>query len=337
MTQFLIDIASYQHQPENDKPLDLAAARSKGVTLVNIKTTQGVHYTFTPGKIYADQARALNMGICTFHYLTGSASGASQADYAWRQILSLGGPQGIAHECDCEKDATEAIYRDYVTAMQDKLQRHILTYSGDWWWKERGWHGADLTPYYTAAPNDGYPGVYPGDDSPMWRAGYGGWGDMAMMQYAVSPLAGAGGGKLSKSAIRDPAVWAALTGGSLTGGSTMLERCKFGETSDPVGDLQTAMVARGAKIGDKPYGPTEIDRNWGKRTSAALASLIGSDGTTVTFQDGTTLPARNSFGVAELLALIDLGKAAGAPSTLKDHTHTFDPAAGVSGPAVEIK
>jgi hypothetical protein len=28
----------------------------------------------------------------------------------------------------------------------------------------------------------------------------------------VSPIAGAGGGDISKSAIRDPAVWAALTG-----------------------------------------------------------------------------------------------------------------------------
>jgi hypothetical protein len=211
MTQFLVDIASYQH--DRADPLNLAVVQQKGFSLVNIKTTQGTHYTFAAGRLYADKARSLGMGICTFHYLTDEASGSAQADFAWKQILNLGGPQGIAHECDCETNATQAIYRDYVKAMQDKLGRHVMTYSGDWWWKPRGWTGADLTPYYTAAPNAGYLGSYPGDGSPHWHAGYGGWDSLSMMQYAVSAITGAGGGNLSKSAIRDPAVWSALTGG----------------------------------------------------------------------------------------------------------------------------
>lgn len=121
----------------------------------------------------------------------------------------------MAHQLDCEdtqRPATQQIMRDYVTAMQDHLGRHIVLYTGDWWWQPRGWDGASLTPYVWAAPNAGYLSAYPGDTSSYWRAGYGGWGDYAILQYAVSPISGAGGGNISKSAIRDSRVWAALTG-----------------------------------------------------------------------------------------------------------------------------
>ena len=211
MTLFLVDIASYQH--ERSDPINLAAAKAQGVSLVNIKTTQGTGYTFTAGATYAAKARELGMGICAFHYLTGGSSGAAQAEHAWKQILRMGGPQNMAIECDCEADATEQIMRDFVNAMQDKIQRHVLIYSGDWWWQPRGWNGASLTPYYTGAPNAGYLGSYPGDNSSHWNAGYGGWSQLAMMQYAVSPMSGVGGGNLSKSAIRYPNIWTALTGG----------------------------------------------------------------------------------------------------------------------------
>lgn len=318
MTQFLVDIASYQH--DRPDPINLAAAQQKGVSLVNIKTTEGTHYTFSAGHIYAEQARALGMGICTFHYLNGEASGAAQADFAWRQILNLGGPQGIAHECDCETKATETIYRDYVKAMQDKLQRHILTYSGDWWWQPRGWYGADLSPYYTAAPNAGYLGGYPGDGSTHWRAGYGGWDYLSMMQYDVSAIPGVGGGNLSKSAIRDPAVWPALAGGSLTGGGNiMLERCKIGDTGQAVKDLQVALEARGGNLSDVGGA----DGKYGKGTARELAKFTGDDGTV--------------FDVAQMLKLLDAGLQPGgvvpAP-VLVPHMHTFDPVAAQSGPAV---
>lgn len=320
MTQFLLDIASYQHQPETDKPIDLVAAQAKGVSLVNIKTTEGTHYTFSAGRIYAETARKLDMGICTFHYLNREASGSAQADFAWKQILNLGGPQGIAHECDCETNATETIYRDYVKAIQDKFGRHILTYSGDWWWQARGWHGADLTPYYTAAPNAGYLGSYPGDASTHWHAGYGGWDYLAMMQYAVGPIAGVGGGKLSQSAIRDPRIWAALTGGSPIGkGNLMLDACKFGDVDvagallHPVRDLQTALIARGGNLSDVGG----VDGKYGNGTKRELAKFSGDDGSV--------------FGVEQLLKLLDAGKATGAP-VLVAHTHSTP--AAQSGPAI---
>lgn len=219
MTLTLIDIASWQTTEKRARdPLNLTVAKKAGVDLVNIKTSQGDWYGFRSWmRDYANEARRLGLGVSTFHWLDSTASGADQAKIAYARMKELGGPAGMAHQCDCEdttKPASEKIWRDYVAAMQDYLGRPIVTYTGDWWWTapSRNWRGADLTPYLWAAPNAGYVGSYPGDTSAHWRAGYGGWANYSVLQYAVSPIEGAGGGNLSKSAIRDPKVWAALTG-----------------------------------------------------------------------------------------------------------------------------
>jgi hypothetical protein len=208
MTLHLLDIASYQ------AGLNLAAAKAAGFGAVNIKTTQGVSYVNEAAKDWAKEARRLGMGICTFHWLDNSASGKEQAHRAFQWMTLLGGPQGMAHQCDNEDNATWQITRDYVTEMRALLGRHIAMYTGDWWWNipARRWNGASLTPYLWAAPSVGYLSTYPGDQSPYWKADYGGWSERSVLQYAVGPIPGAGGGAISKSAIRDPRVWPALTG-----------------------------------------------------------------------------------------------------------------------------
>jgi hypothetical protein len=208
-TTFLVDLASYQ------AGINLAAVRDAGYTRVNIKLTQGTWYVHSNAAGFARQARDLGLGICTFHWLDNSASGIAQADFMWRQMLAIGGPAGVAHQCDCEDSARPAtldVWRDYMRRVTGLLGRPVVNYTGDWWWQPRGWVGQPESPYLWAGPNAGYLGTYPGDTSSHWKAGYGGWSDYAMLQYAVQPVAGAGGGNLSKTAIRDPAVWAALTG-----------------------------------------------------------------------------------------------------------------------------
>lgn len=210
MTDFLLDLASYQ------AGIDLGVARRAGFSLVNIKTSQGNWYKWSSASHYANIARDLGFTVGTFHWLDNSASGAEQARIAYQGMKDLGGPDGMFHQCDCEdqqKPATFQIWRDYVNAMQDLLGRHIINYTGDWWWpKHMGQRGAEVTPYLWAAPNDGYDGVYLGDLSDHWYAGYGGWNNYAILQYSVQPITGAGGGDISKSAIRDPNVISALTG-----------------------------------------------------------------------------------------------------------------------------
>lgn len=206
----LVDLASYQ------EGISLPAVLAAGFTAVNIKLTQGNWYRWTAGRAYADSARNLGMGICTFSWIDNSASGATQAAYAYQQMQAIGGPDGLAHQCDCEdpvRPATYAIWRDYIAWWQDKIGRPVVNYSADWWWMPRGWTGATVTPYLWAAPNSGYLSEYPGDTAGSWRAGYGGWTEYSLLQYAVQSISGAGGGNLSKTAIRDPQVWAVLTGG----------------------------------------------------------------------------------------------------------------------------
>jgi hypothetical protein len=217
MTAYIADVARWQE----GLPLSELVKASFGA--VNIKTSHGLEAgaSLYPGQpddlARAKEARTNKLRICTFHWLTGSASGAAQAKVAYDRMRAIG---GLAHSVDAEDEddpPTWSIWSDYVTNFRKLLGRPIFAYTGDWWWKARmsGRNGAALTPYLWAAPNDGYPGMYPGDKADQWKAGYGGWSNLAAMQYAVEPPFGPGVTttvKVSKTAIRDLAVWKAASG-----------------------------------------------------------------------------------------------------------------------------
>jgi hypothetical protein len=241
-TSFLIDIASYQ------AGLNLGVVRNAGFSKVNIKLTQGNWYTYGGGPSMAAAARALGMDVIGFHWLDNTASGADQARYCWAQAGRVG-VDGIQLDCeDSARPATWQIIQDFTKWMQDTMGRHLVIYTGDWWWRPRGYPGASLTPYVWAAPNAGYQAAYPGDTSASWTAGYGGWSSYALLQYAVSAITGAGGGNLSKTAIREPGIWAALTGRTV--GTSM-------EQTDKVVGSQ----ARGNTVGDVLADDTSM-RDW---------------------------------------------------------------------------
>lgn len=225
MTRYLADYSAYQGS------LTAADFHRAEFQLMNFKISHDLEQTTvnsrTPAQIAS--ARKLGVGIASYHWLTGDHPGGDQARYAAGCMRGLGILEKTMHtvdveeqaDSDAEKPPTWEHIRDYVTVMQEMLGRPIALYTGDWWWtaRGRGWTGAQLTPYLMAAPNAGYPGTYPGDTSPHWRAGWGGWSNLSVMQYAgEAPLLYPGGGKssimVSKSAIRDEAVWRALTGGN---------------------------------------------------------------------------------------------------------------------------
>ncbi len=208
MTVYIADIASYQ------RGINLDAVKAAGFTHLNIKTSQGNWYQFADAPWFATEARKRGMGVGTFHWLDASDTGQVQAQIAYNLFVKLGGPEGMFHQVDCEDNASFAIWSSYVDWWQQKLGRHIVNYSGDWWWQPKGWEGASRTPYHWAAPNVGYLSAYPGDTSSHWLCGYGGWSAYSLLQYAVSPIAGAGSMNVSKTAVRDPAVLAALRGES---------------------------------------------------------------------------------------------------------------------------
>jgi glycosyl hydrolase family 25 len=214
MTLYLLDVASYQG---NLAVSDVVRAGFGGVNL-KISHGLGVRSVHPDLAGWVTRARAAGLAISTFHFLDGSAGGADQARYAFRRLAQFGLLLGTAHQVDCESDASQAALRDYVTTMQELLGHPIAVYSGDWWWSPRGWDVSALTPYVWAAPNAGYLSGYPGDASAHWSAGWGGWPSLTVMQYAVGPLIYPDGSKgtidVRKSAVRDPAAWTTLTGGT---------------------------------------------------------------------------------------------------------------------------
>lgn len=210
MTLHLLDVASYQGS------LATADVVRGGFGGVNLKVSHGLTRKSVHPDVagWVDRAKSAGIGISTFHYMTPDASGESQAEYAYQQVSSLGLAYGTAHQLDVEaKGIAEGAVRAYLDRMTTLMGRPCALYTGDWYWP-KSWNVADLTPYLWAAPNAGYGPSYPGDASPAWTAGYGGWPVLSVMQYAVSPLPLAGANiNVSMSAIRDPEVWRSLTQG----------------------------------------------------------------------------------------------------------------------------
>jgi hypothetical protein len=206
VTTTLIDVASWQGAL---RPEDVARA---GFDIVNLKVSHGLGQLHVHPDVagWVAAARRLGLGLSTFHYLTGDASGEAQAEYAYSRLAGLDLLYGTAHLVDVEAPTgiTLAIVRGYLTRMTELLARPPGLYTYDYWWQSRGWNVSALTPYLMAPPND--PAVADPAGDAAWKAGYGGWPTLSVLQYAVSPLPG-GTIKVSQSAIRDPAVWTALT------------------------------------------------------------------------------------------------------------------------------
>lgn len=210
MTLRIVDVSKYQIERSN--PLSLAAAQQAGFGAVNIALDRGRAQDVLPGwaPAVASEARARGMDVSTYRWLDNRTPGKTSAQRAYERMVALGGPANMVHSVDVEDNATEETVRDYVAEMTRLLGRPVILYTGDWWWTARGWWMADIAPYLWAAPNAGYLGEYPGDGSPHWTAGYGGWSVLTAMQYAVKPLPGTG--DCSLSAVRDMRVWAILNG-----------------------------------------------------------------------------------------------------------------------------
>lgn len=291
MTIHLADLAIYQG---GLRPSDLDIAGFG----VNIKVSHGVTQknVHPQWRNWAVLAQAAGMRVSTFHWMTDEAGGEDQAEYAYRQIVSAGLLYETAHQLDVESEPRPSLnsVRGYLGRMTQLLNRPVALYTGDWYWPA-SWDVSALTPYLWAAPNAGYLGTYPGDTSAHWRAGYGGWPNLAVMQYAVNTLPG-GSIKVSKSAIRDETVWRDLTYGrtgmSYAPSTIMAARALFmnclrtaGLDPNPasfgvVGDDSHAQAGTGYHVGkdalkSTAYSIVESSRDKNGLTNAASALDVG--------------------------------------------------------------
>lgn len=233
MTIHIADLASYQGS------LSLAEIEAAGFRGINVKVSHGVGlksvHEFAADRVR--DARARGFALSSFHWLTGVASGAAQAHYAYRRMAALGlNVPGVAHVVDVEEGGIPAgTYRDYCARMRVLLGRPIITYTGDWYAESRSWlKQSPDSPWLWSAPRPGYLMAYPGDASPLWDDGYAGWAGLAAMQYRVAKIAGT---DVSQSAVRDEVLWAQMTGVSMpnsqngwpvVGQSAVTDRALFG-------------------------------------------------------------------------------------------------------------
>lgn len=248
MTLHIADIAVYQ------AGLSVARLREAGFGALNVKVSHGVtQRTVHPNvQTYVQQARAEGMGLSSFHWLDASAPGAVQARYAFQCMQALGLTTAAAHVVDCESNALLGVYQDYCATMQDLLGRAIVTYTGDWWWVPRGWKPA--TPWLHSAPAAGYLPAYPGDTSPHW-AGYGGWPELAVMQYRVAQVDGIA---VSQSAVRSMDTWRAMTGEAMGWENTPASESLVAEFNEA---FPTRDKASDGTIGDPAHAGASSDHN----------------------------------------------------------------------------
>jgi hypothetical protein len=279
----LVDVSRWQAEASN--PLDLAKAKAAGYSIANVALTGGKGYVSGPwAKTYLDRAAALGLGRSTYHWLDGITSGGAQAKVQIARMRNLlgSGLGGFGHCVDIEESGASGItppkwqhVYDYVNAVQDALGRHMAIYSADWWWKPKGWPGSTLTPYVMGAPNGGYLAAAPAADSPHWLAGWGGWSDFAILQWGVRPLPGTS--DCSLSVIRDPSVWADMTG------EDTMTPAQMAELKKHITDTIAAKVPTAAQVVETlmqrrvfvPYAdpkdptrPVEVILGWGSPSAS---------------------------------------------------------------------
>lgn len=293
MTRFLLDVASYQGA------LTPEAVKAAGFTAVNLKISHGLGTKSVHPEIgqWVTRARALGLGISTFHWLTDDVAGERQADHAYQRMVRYGVHTGAAHQLDVEAKPAPALasVRGYLTRMTSLLGRPVALYTGDWWWSPRGWDVSDLTPYLWSAPNAGYRGSYPGDDSAHWTASYGGWPELAVMQYAMRPLPG-GTIDVSMSAIRDESVWTALT----------LGRQAVTHAPESIMDARAVMMsglrARGLTVQAAAWGVVGDDKHAATGNSYHLGKS-SNRGSSYSLAEST----RDRLGATEAASALDCG------------------------------
>lgn len=183
---WLIDISSYQ------EGLDVAQAVREGYSGIIMKATEGTTWRDGQFDTFAGQALAAGAVPGAYHFLR-SGSGRAQCDVFWQRIRDHGGPDGWIAACDNEADASWQTTVDFFTRWRELAGDHpLIMYSGNWWWSERGWPGASLTPHlwdsrYVSGSGYGSE-LYGQVPDSWWTSRYGGWRDVTLLQFTSRSL-----------------------------------------------------------------------------------------------------------------------------------------------------
>lgn len=181
-TIFMCDISN--HNPG----FDVGQAVNEGYSAIIMKASQGTWYKDPLFDGFATKTLAAGAIPGAYHWLENS-SGTSQADLFHQRIATHGGPAGWLCACDCEANADWETLTEFFQRWKELTDNHpLIMYSGDWWWKIRGWDATSLTPYlwdsrYVSGSGYGSQ-LYEQVPDSWWTPRYGGWSKTTILQFA---------------------------------------------------------------------------------------------------------------------------------------------------------
>lgn len=182
--------------PQYQAGLNVEQVAREGYSALIVKATQGATGYTAPNTFddWIRRARSAGMTPGAYHWIT-SASAASQVDHFLSRLDAVGGPNGLLCAVDVE-DPTNPPSRATVSAWVAEWNRRtgnhpLVLYTGDWW-RQRGWPGAQLTPYlwlshYVSGTGAGS-SLYAKVPASWWTPGFGGWGTATILQFSSTAL-----------------------------------------------------------------------------------------------------------------------------------------------------
>jgi hypothetical protein len=192
VTEWLIDAhCTYQ------AGLDVEKLAEEGYSALVVKATQGSSGYWAPAAFddWIRRARAAGMIPGAYHWINNSDP-IQQVDYFLRRLQSVGGPDGMLIQLDCEDTATPATAATVTLWIREWNRRTgnhpLLFYSGAWWYPAKlgsfqvakvasNVHQWD-SHYVTGA---GYASaLYEAVPAGWWTARYGGFGEVTSCSSA---------------------------------------------------------------------------------------------------------------------------------------------------------
>lgn len=175
----------------------------QGYSFAAVKATQGsteFHASYTQQFLdWIPKIKAAGLIPGAYHWLTNADPVAQCANFL-RRLNQVGGAEGLLIQLDCEDNATLPVLQGWVKEWNRRTNNHpFLIYSGAWWWKPRGWNGAQFTPYlwdshYISVDSDTI-----ADDpaalaakvpASWWKPTYGNWPKVSVLQFTSKGDAG---------------------------------------------------------------------------------------------------------------------------------------------------
>lgn len=296
MVTWLIDISNHQGA------FDVGRAVSEGYSGVWMKATEGT--TFRDGMFdtFAGQVLASGAVPGAYHYLR-SGSGRAQCDAFYNRVRDHGGPDGWLVACDNEADAGWQTTVDFFARWRELAGDHpLFMYSGNWWWSERGWNGASLTPYlwdsrYVSGGGYGST-LYEKVPDSWWSSRYGGWGSVTVLQFASSATV-AGRSPIDVNAFMGSVdELRALARGGGSGGVVVTPPSEGSGSTD--GDWNLGMSFDEFKNGT--VGATPPDWMGGPRNAMRMGDWYGAVPGKLSEIHSTAVGAANTAGDARNIA-----------------------------------